>query len=146
MSNLIHPTAVVEEGAELAADVSVGAFRLSGKVKIGKGSVVHSHAVINGNTTIGENNHIFQFCSIGEVPQDLTYKGEDTRVVIGDNNTFREYVSIHRGTLKENQLTQIGSHSLFMAMSMLVMTSILAIIVFLLILSISQVMLNVAIE
>lgn len=116
MSNLIHPTAVIEEGAEIASDVKIGAFSIIGpKVKIGSGSEVHSHVVINGNTTIGKNNHIFQFCSIGEVPQDLTYKGEDTRVVIGDNNTFREYVSIHRGTLKENQITEIGSQSLFMA-------------------------------
>ncbi len=114
--NLIHPTAIIHPGAELAEDVSIGPYSLIGEnVKIGSGTVIASHVSIEGHTSIGKNNQFFHFCSIGAPPQDLSYKGEDTEVVIGDNNVFREYNSVHRGTLKENRITKIGSSNLFMA-------------------------------
>lgn len=112
----IHPSAIVNEGAKLHPSVEVGAFSIIGpNVEIDEGTKIRSHVVIDGHTKIGKNNNFFQFCSIGEQPQDLTYKGEPTRVEIGDNNTFREYVSIHRGTLKEEGLTKIGSNILLMS-------------------------------
>lgn len=112
----IHPTALVHPKAELASDVTVGAYSLIGPdVKIASGCKVHSHVVIDGVTTIGENNEFFQFCSIGAPPQDLTYKGQPTRTEIGKGNTFREYVSVHRGTHKENEVTLVRDHCLLMA-------------------------------
>lgn len=112
----IHSTAIIYEGAKIAENVSVGPYSIVGaNVEIGEGSVVHAHVVLDGHTTIGKNNQIFQHCSIGTPPQDLTYKGEPTRVEIGDNNIFREYVSIHRGTMKDNGVTRLGSDSLLMA-------------------------------
>lgn len=115
-SSSIHPTAIIHEGAELADSVVVGPYSIIGaNVKIGAGSKIHSHVVIDGHTTIGENNEFYQFCSIGAPPQDLTYKGEPTRTEIGNNNIFREYVSIHRGTKKENELTKVGDNCLMMA-------------------------------
>jgi len=112
----IHPTAIVEAGAEIGKNVTIGAYSLVGaKVKIGDNCVLKSHVVMEGNLSVGKNNTFFQFSSIGAPPQDLTYKGEETRVEIGDNNLFREYVSIHRGTLKEKGLTKIGSHCMLMA-------------------------------
>ena len=89
---MIHPTALVDPKAELADDVEVGAFTIiDGKVRIDAGSRIGPHVVITGRTTIGKNNHIFQFASIGEEPQDKKYGGEDTELIIGDNNTIREY-------------------------------------------------------
>lgn len=115
MSN-IHPTAIVSEGANLHKSVKVGPYSIIGpQVTLAEGCVVHSHVVLDGNTTVGKNNEFFQFGSIGAPPQDLTYKDEDTKVVIGDNNVFREYVSIHRGTTKENYVTTIGNNNLLMA-------------------------------
>ncbi len=115
MSN-IHPTAIVSDKAEIDPSVKIGPYSIVGdKVKIGAGTVIHGHVVLDGNLTIGKNNEFFQFGSIGAPPQDLTYKGEDTRVVIGDNNVFREYVSIHRGTTKENYVTTVGNNNLLMA-------------------------------
>lgn len=115
MSN-IHPTAIISDGAKLHESVKVGAYSIIGpQVSLGEGCVVHSHVVLDGNTTAGLNNEFFQFGSIGAPPQDLTYKGEDTKVVIGDNNVFREYVSIHRGTTKENYVTTVGNNNLLMA-------------------------------
>jgi UDP-N-acetylglucosamine acyltransferase len=112
----IHPTAIVHPEAKIAANVSIGAYSLIGaNVSIGKGCVVQSHVVIDGHTEIGENNQFFSFCSIGAPPQDLTYQGDPTRTVIGNNNVFREYVSIHRGTKKENEITQVGSNCMLMA-------------------------------
>lgn len=112
----IHPTAIVDSNAKLADDVIVGPYSIIGpNVEIGKRCVIKNHVTIEGHTTIGENNQIFQYGSIGAPPQDLTYKGEPTRVEIGDNNIFREFCSIHRGTMKDRQLTTIGSNVMFMA-------------------------------
>ncbi len=112
----IHETAVIYPGAELASDVTVGPYSIIGSnVKIGAGTQIGAHVVINGHTTIGESNQFFQFCSIGEAPQDLSYKGEPTQVIIGNNNIFREYNSVHRGTLKDNGVTTIGNNNMFMA-------------------------------
>lgn len=116
MSLSVHPTAIISEGAKIGENVSIGAFTLIGpNVVIGDNCKVSSHCVIEGHTTIGNNNQFFQFCSIGAPPQDLTYKGEPTEVIIGENNIFREYVSIHRGTLKEQGKTILGNNSLLMS-------------------------------
>lgn len=113
---MIHPTALVDSKAKLHESVSIGPFCIVGpNVEIGANTVLHSHVVIDGHTTIGEGNQFFQFCSIGAPPQDTSYKGEPTKTIIGNNNTFREYVSIHRGTTKENLVTQIGNNCLLMA-------------------------------
>lgn len=112
----IHPTAIISPGAELAADVEVGPNAMIGpKVKIGAGTKVSAFAVIEGNTTIGANNTIGHFSVLGGPPQDLKYKGEDTRLVIGDNNQIREYVTMNLGTAQAHGLTKIGSNCLFMA-------------------------------
>ena len=95
---MIHPTAVIDPKADLADDVEVGPFTIiDAKVRIDSGTRIGPHAVITGRTTIGKNNHIFQFTSIGEQPQDKKYAGEDTELIIGDNNTIRELaVGVHR--------------------------------------------------
>ena len=112
----IHPTALVEKGAELDSGVVVGPFCIIGpNVKIGKNTKLQSHVVVQGHTTIGENNSFYQFGSIGEAPQDLTYKNEPTRLQIGNDNVIREYVSIHRGTMKQDQVTIVGNKNLIMA-------------------------------
>jgi UDP-N-acetylglucosamine acyltransferase len=88
----IHPTAIVDPGAELAADVEIGAYSIvGGAVRIGRGSIVGPHCVIEGRTTIGSGNRISQFNAIGGVPQDKKYAGEPTELVIGDGNTIREF-------------------------------------------------------
>lgn len=113
---MIHPTALVDARAKLAADVEVGPYSIIGAdVEIGSGTVVGPHVVINGPTRIGRNNRIFQFASVGEECQDKKYKGEPTRLEIGDNNVIRECVTIHRGTIQDNSLTAIGSGNLLMA-------------------------------
>ncbi len=113
---MIHATAIVHPNAKLADDVQVGAYSLIGDgVEIGSGTVVESHVVIKGPTIIGKNNRFFQFGSIGEECQDKKYAGELTRLEIGDNNVFRECVTIHRGTIQDQSLTKIGSNNLFMA-------------------------------
>lgn len=113
---IIHPSSIVDSNAKIHETVKIGPFCIVGpNVEIGANSILHSHVVVDGHTTIGEGNQFFQGCSIGAPPQDTSYKGEPTRTVIGNNNTFREYVSIHRGTLKENSITQIGNNCLFMA-------------------------------
>lgn len=113
---MIDPRAVIDKGAELAEDVSVGPFSIIGSdVKIGAGTVIGPHVVISGPTTIGENNRFFQFSSIGEAPQDKKYAGEPTELLIGNNNVFREYCTIHRGTIQDKGLTKIGDDNLFMA-------------------------------
>ena len=116
MSNNIHPTAIISEGAEIGKDVSVGAFSIIGpNAKIGNNVSISSHVVIEGHTTIGNNNQFYSFCSVGANPQDLTYKEEPTEVIIGENNIFREYVSIHKGTAKDKAVTTIGDSCLLMA-------------------------------
>ncbi|WP_136680325.1 acyl-ACP--UDP-N-acetylglucosamine O-acyltransferase [Neptunomonas sp. XY-337] len=113
---MIDPRAIVEPGAKLADNVTVGPWSYIGSdVVIGEGTTVASHVVIKGPTTIGTNNRFFQFSSIGEECQDKKYAGEPTRLEIGDENVFREGVTVHRGTVQDNSLTKIGSDNLFMA-------------------------------
>jgi UDP-N-acetylglucosamine acyltransferase len=116
MGSLIHETAIIDPTADIASDVKIGPYTTIGPdVKIGSGTEVGSHNVIKGPCTIGENNRIFQFNSIGESSPDLKYKGERTTLVIGDNNTIRECVTIHRGTVQDRSETTIGNHNLLMA-------------------------------
>jgi UDP-N-acetylglucosamine acyltransferase len=111
-----HPTAVVHEGALLADGVRIGPNCVVGEhVKIGRDTVVEPNTVITGYTTIGERNRIFSFASIGFEPQDLKFKGEVSTLEIGDDNTFREFVTIHRGTALGGGRTVIGNGNLFMA-------------------------------
>ncbi len=114
---MIDPTARVHPDARLAADVEVGAYSVIGpQVQIGAGSVIGPHAVITGNTTIGRNNRIFQFASIGEVPQDKKYHaGDNTRLEIGDGNTIREFCTINVGTAGGGGLTRLGDDNWLMA-------------------------------
>jgi UDP-N-acetylglucosamine acyltransferase len=111
----IHATALVDPKAELAADVEVGAYSIVGpNVAIGAGTVVGPHAVLTGRTTIGARNRIWQFTSIGDIPQDRKYGGEPTTTVIGDDNVIREYVSIHAGTAQDRGETAIGNGNLLL--------------------------------
>jgi UDP-N-acetylglucosamine acyltransferase len=106
----------VSSGAELDEGVQVGAFAVIGpKVRIGSGTVVHHHATIVGNTTLGPDCKVFQYASIGAPPQDLKYAGEDTRLVVGSGNTFREFCTINKGTAGGHGETVIGDENLFMA-------------------------------
>lgn len=111
----IHPTALIDPSAQLAPDVQVGAYTVIGAgVVIGAGTWIGPHVVVDGPTTIGSDNKIFQFASIGAAPQDLKYNNEPTRLEIGDRNTFRENTTINRGTTKDQLVTRIGSDNLFM--------------------------------
>lgn len=111
----IHPTAIVAAGAELDGDVEIGPYAIIGPtVRLGAGSRVGSHTVIEGRTTFGRNNVVFHHVSVGAAPQDLKYRGEDTEVVIGDDNTLREFVTVHLGTAGGGGTTSIGSHNLVM--------------------------------
>lgn len=112
----VHLTAVVADSAVIADDAEVGPFVVIGdEVEIGSGTRVDSHVVINGPTRIGSNNHIYQFASIGDDPQDKKYRGEPTRLEIGDDNTIREYCSINRGTIQDAGVTSIGNDNWIMA-------------------------------
>jgi len=111
----IHQTAIIEEGAILGEDVSVGAFSIVGKnVRIGDGTTIGSHSLIEGKTTIGKNNNIFSHATIGSIPQDLKFDGEDVELIIGDNNTIREYTLFNPGTIGGGSKTIIGNNNLFM--------------------------------
>lgn len=111
----IHPTAIVESTAKIGSNVSIGPFSYIGDdVEIGDNCIIESHVVIKGPSIIGSGNHFFQFTSIGEACQDKKYAGEPTRLEIGDNNVFRESVTVHRGTIQDQQLTKIGSNNLLM--------------------------------
>lgn len=113
---MIHPTALVDPGSRLAEDVTVGPYSVIGPdVEIGEGTWIGPHVVVNGPTVIGRNNKIFQFASVGEACQDLKYKGEPTRLVIGDNNIIREFATLHRGTIQDTGETRVGNHCLIMA-------------------------------
>jgi len=113
---LIHPQAIIDPSAKLAEGVEVGPWSYIGPdVEIGANTRIESHVVVKGPTKIGSGNHIFQFASVGEDCQDKKYAGEPTELIIGDNNVIREGVTIHRGTVQDNSLTQIGSHNLLMA-------------------------------
>jgi UDP-N-acetylglucosamine acyltransferase len=112
----IHPTAIVEPGAELDPGVTVGPYTVIGPhVKIGAGTTVAAHVVIEGHTTIGRDNRIFQFGSIGAANQDKKYQGEPTELVIGDRNTLREFVTLHVGTVQDKAVTRIGDDNWIMA-------------------------------
>ena len=113
--SLIHSTAVIEEGAILGTNVSVGPFVYIGsKVKIGDNTTIASHAVIEGDTTIGKNNRIFSHSAVGTIPQDLKFKGEDVQLIIGDNNTIREFTLLNPGTKGGGSITKIGNNNLLM--------------------------------
>ena len=115
---MIDARAIVAADAELAPDVTVGPFSIIGpQVRIGARTVIGPHAVVNGPTTIGADNRIFQFASIGDAPQDKKYQGEPTRLTIGDRNVFRESCTINRGTTHDQGVTRIGNDNLFMAYS-----------------------------
>lgn len=112
---LIHPTAIIEDGASIAKDVSIGPYCHIGKeVTIAEGSVLHAHVVVAGNTSIGKKCRIFPFSSLGHIPQDLKYGGEPSRLEIGDNNTIREHVTMNPGTEGGGLVTRVGSDCLFM--------------------------------
>ena len=113
--NNIHKTAIIEEGAILGDNITIGAFTIIEKdVKIGDGTVIDSHTLIAGKTTIGKNNHIFSHASIGTIPQDLKFNGEDVELIIGDNNKIREYTLFNPGTIGGGSITKIGDNNLFM--------------------------------
>jgi UDP-N-acetylglucosamine acyltransferase len=112
----VHPTALVDPRAKLAQDVTVGPFTvIDGDVEIGAGTTIGAHNVITGHTKIGRDNRIFHFSSIGEANQDKKYRGEPTRLEIGDGNTIREYCTLNRGTAQDRGVTTIGSDNWFMA-------------------------------
>jgi len=113
--SLIHPTAIIEDGAIIGDDVTIGAYSyISSKAKIGEGSTISSHVVIEGDTTIGKNNRIFSHAVVGSMPQDLKYAGEDVQLIIGDNNTIREFTLINPGTKGGGSITKIGNGNLLM--------------------------------
>jgi UDP-N-acetylglucosamine acyltransferase len=113
---MIDARAVITAGAQVAADADIGPYAVIGAdVVIGSRTWIGPHALIVGHTTVGEDNRIFQFASIGEAPQDKKYRGEPTRLVIGDRNVIREYCTISRGTVLDQGVTRIGSDNLFMA-------------------------------
>jgi len=112
----IHPTALVDAGARIADDVAIGAYTIVGPhVAIGRGTEIGPHAVITGHTVLGARNRIFQFASVGEIPQDRKYGGEATRTEIGDDNVIREFVTIHAGTAQDRGATTIGHGNWFLA-------------------------------
>ncbi|HEX6177788.1 MAG TPA: acyl-ACP--UDP-N-acetylglucosamine O-acyltransferase [Thermoanaerobaculia bacterium] len=112
----IHPTAVVSNDAAIARDVTIGAYTIIGPhVSIGAGTAIGPHCSIDGPTTIGERNQFVGFASVGTPPQDIKYKGEKTELVIGNDNLFREFVTLNRGTVGGGARTTIGSHNMLMA-------------------------------
>lgn len=114
----IDPRAAVSPKAQLADDVEVGPFAVIGDdVVIGPRCRIGPHAVVNGPTTLGADNQVFQFASLGDAPQDKKYKGEPTRLEVGDRNIFREYVTVNRGTVTGNGVTRIGDDNMFLAYS-----------------------------
>ena len=116
MTTNIHPTAIVAPGARLGENVAVGPYSIIGEhVEIGDNTWVGPHVVIEGHTSIGRDNRFFQFCSIGAINQDKKYKGEPTRVEIGDRNTFRESCTVHIGTTQDKLVTRIGNDNWVMA-------------------------------
>lgn len=114
--SVIDSRAIIDPSARLAPDVQVGPWSIIGPgVEIDEGTVIGPHVIVKGPTRIGKHNHIYQFSSIGEDTPDLKYKGEDTRLVIGDHNVIREGVTIHRGTVQDRSETTLGDHNLLMA-------------------------------
>ncbi len=114
MSN-IHKTAIIEDGAKIGKNVTVGAYTIIGsQVTIGDGTTIGSHTVIEGKTTIGKNNQIFSHAALGTIPQDLKFDGEDVELIIGDNNKIREFTLFNPGTVGGGSITKIGDNNLFM--------------------------------
>ncbi|MFL0807011.1 MAG: acyl-ACP--UDP-N-acetylglucosamine O-acyltransferase [Oceanobacter sp.] len=112
---MIHPSAIVDAGAKLANDVEVGPYSIIGPdVEIGEGTVIGPHVVIKGPTSIGRNNRIYQFATLGDDCQDKKYAGESTRLEVGDNNVIRESCTLHRGTVQDSGVTRVGSNNLLM--------------------------------
>ena len=115
---MIHKTAIIDPKTKISSNVTIGAYSVVGPdVEIDENTIIHSHVVILGNTKIGKNNKIYPFASIGSDPQDLKYDGEETKLIIGDNNTIREYVTINPGTINDGGKTIIGNNCLFMISS-----------------------------
>lgn len=113
---MIHPTAIIHDGAMLASDVSVGPYSVIGEhVEIGSGTTIGPHVVITGHTRIGSDNKIFQFSSLGEMPQDKKYQGEETWLEIGDRNVIREFCTFNRGTSQDVGVTRVGNDNWIMA-------------------------------
>ena len=116
MTFLIHGTALVDPAARIAADVAIGPYSIIGPhVEIGAGCTIGPHAVIKGHTRIGATNRIFQFVSLGEIPQDKKYNGEPTRLEIGNNNTIREFCTFNTGTAQDAGVTRLGDDNWIMA-------------------------------
>lgn len=116
MSDRIHATAVISDKASIADGVEIGPYAVIGDdVRIAAGTRVDSHVVINGPTTIGNDNHIYQFASVGDDPQDKKYADEPTELVIGDRNIIREYCTMSRGTIQDEGITRMGDDNLIMA-------------------------------
>ena len=112
---MIHKTAIINSKAKISTDVEIGPYATIGpNVEIGENTLIQSHVNITGNTTIGKGNKLYSFASIGSDPQDLKYKGEETTLLIGDNNTIREHVTINTGTVQGGGLTKIGNNNLIM--------------------------------
>ncbi len=112
---MIHKTAIIDSKSQISKNVKIGPYSVIGpNVEIGEGTVVHSHVNITGFTKIGSNNNIYPFASIGNDPQDLKFKGEETKLEIGNNNRIREYVTINPGTVGGGGLTKVGNNCLFM--------------------------------
>jgi UDP-N-acetylglucosamine acyltransferase len=113
-----HPSAIVEAGAQVDPSCEIGPFAWIGpQVRLGPGCVVAPHGIVTGRTTMGARNRVFSHAVVGGIPQDLKYRGEPTETVIGDDNTFREFVTINAGTAQDKAVTRIGSGCLFMANS-----------------------------
>lgn len=111
----VHPTALVQRGAELGPGVSIGPYAVIGaRVRIGARTTVGAHAVIEGNTQLGADNRVFPFAALGAPPQDLKYRGEDSALIIGDGNIFREFSTAHPGTEGGGMITRIGNRNLIM--------------------------------
>ena len=118
MAITIAPQAVVDPHAEIGDDVSIGPFCVIGpNIKIGNGTRLDNNVTLTGHVTIGENNHLYPGVVVGAEPQDLSYRGSNTQVIVGDNNIIRECVTINRATEKEDGITRVGSHNFFMACS-----------------------------
>ena len=114
----VHPTAIVAASAELAAAVVIGPYTVVGAgTRIGAGTSIGAHVVIADRTSIGRDNRVFQFASVGEIPQDRKYTGDPTRTVIGDGNVIREFVTIHAGTAQDKGVTTIGDGNWLLAYS-----------------------------
>jgi len=112
----IHPTAIVDAGAQIAQDAEVGPYAVIGPhVEIGPGCWIGPHCVLTGHTRLGKNNRVYQFCSLGEVPQDKKYAGEPTRLEIGNDNTIREYCTFNTGTVQDAGVTRLGDGNWIMA-------------------------------